>query len=787
MADLNIVYKIAADISGLQSGVDRAAASAEKLGGIATKLTGVFAGVFTVQAAISFGKALLDDADALAKLSDQTGISVEGLQKLQIVGDDAGNTIDDFTAAITKLQDKLGSGDRSAAKALEKLGLAFEDLENLNPENQFLLIADRLGDIKDQEELVAIGTDLFGKSFANILPSIKRGFDDVRDASVGMSKETVKSLDEFGDGLSRLWRNMKGAAGTGFAEALETANDWLHLTTHAVGEAQREFQSFNDTLKETTDAVKAPKKGLPQIAPLIVPTSEDADVQRAIKDIDSALDKLGKTTRSYSTDADRAAEANQRFRESVKNLTTDAIGAVQGFGMYGQLLPDLSTKTADLTDLTIALDSAIDHTTDDIEALQREGRFLSVAVQEINAGLMTLPAGAESAGAAIWEVAGEAEEATSIFDGFKGAISDVWEGLTSGKGFAGLFQNLGLGIIHEFGALITAGISNLISTGIGLLGKGIKKLFEIGGPSKEEVAGRGLVENFEDELAGTLTAQQKAEAGGDAWKATIIAVRDAYVKAGKSASDAEADVAALWEASKQGPEAVAAAIEKIRQNMEKAEKAQDDVNDSVREQKDAHNDALEAAKKAISDLQQKRQSLADSIAGEAPEEVMGVIEAQTRGQIAVLDQEISRQQTELERMAEAIAKAIEDAINNIHTDPIDIEFNVKHPTDPILGFGGEAPEIVPMALGGMGTVTRPTLFMAGEFGPEHFAFSGGGRRFGGGDTGDGVSVGAVNVQMTVTENVDRNRLAEDFKEVLRSDATVYEAVRVVARREVVAS
>ncbi len=38
--------------------------------------------------------------------------------------------------------------------------------------------------------------------------------------------------------------------------------------------------------------------------------------------------------------------------------------------------------------------------------------------------------------------------------------------------------------------------------------------------------------------------------------------------------------------------------------------------------------------------------------------------------------------------------------------------------------------IVPMARGGFGTVTRPTLFLAGERGPEQFAFSGGGRSFG---------------------------------------------------------
>jgi hypothetical protein len=38
---------------------------------------------------------------------------------------------------------------------------------------------------------------------------------------------------------------------------------------------------------------------------------------------------------------------------------------------------------------------------------------------------------------------------------------------------------------------------------------------------------------------------------------------------------------------------------------------------------------------------------------------------------------------------------------------------------------------IPMAAGGIGRVTRPTLFLAGEAGPEDVAFSGGGKRFGG--------------------------------------------------------
>ena len=41
-------------------------------------------------------------------------------------------------------------------------------------------------------------------------------------------------------------------------------------------------------------------------------------------------------------------------------------------------------------------------------------------------------------------------------------------------------------------------------------------------------------------------------------------------------------------------------------------------------------------------------------------------------------------------------------------------------------------DLLPMARGGRGMVKKPTLFLAGEEGPEEFAFSGTGKRFGSG-------------------------------------------------------
>lgn len=61
-------------------------------------------------------------------------------------------------------------------------------------------------------------------------------------------------------------------------------------------------------------------------------------------------------------------------------------------------------------------------------------------------------------------------------------------------------------------------------------------------------------------------------------------------------------------------------------------------------------------------------------------------------------------------------------------------------------YGGKP---LPMAAGGMGRVTMPTLFLAGEAGAEDFAFSGGGKSFGGLSTSTGGAPIVVHVSGVV--------------------------------------
>ena len=178
------------------------------------------------------------------------------------------------------------------------------------------------------------------------------------------------------------------------------------------------------------------------------------------------------------------------------------------------------------------------------------------------------------------------ESATGFMGKIKGAFSQA--GLDA-QGLSGIFASAftgGGGILGGLKAVATEGMGALLGMvpGVGpwlqafsgpiieglskLAGKAKDLLSSIfGGPDGAERKGREKVAEYEAQLHSTLTETQKLEAGTDAWKKTVVAVRDAYLAAGRTEAEALADTERLWKASKQGPEAVAAVIAEIQAKM----------------------------------------------------------------------------------------------------------------------------------------------------------------------------------------------------------------------------
>lgn len=105
------------------------------------------------------------------------------------------------------------------------------------------------------------------------------------------------------------------------------------------------------------------------------------------------------------------------------------------------------------------------------------------------------------------------------------------------------------------------------------IGKGLAALFNLGGPSEQELEGRATAENFRQGLLSGLSESQMSEVqaaiegawrGNELGAATVISVRDAYVATGRSAEEAMAVVTRLHQAEREGAEAVLAVQREIQ-------------------------------------------------------------------------------------------------------------------------------------------------------------------------------------------------------------------------------
>lgn len=198
-------------------------------------------------------------ADALDNQSKQTLVGVEALQIWNEAAKIAGISSEAITGAAQRLQKSLGEGADQTRKAITDLGLDFQSLRQLKPEDQFETIASALGHIKDPAEQARIETDLFGKAGSNLralwgstLPDLE---EQMRSLGLVISADVIANVDQLGDNLGMLSRTAEGtwvAFGAGIAQsdgvrmAVLGATEALGFLNTALLDSDGSFQSWTD-------------------------------------------------------------------------------------------------------------------------------------------------------------------------------------------------------------------------------------------------------------------------------------------------------------------------------------------------------------------------------------------------------------------------------------------------------------------------------------------------------------------------------------------------------------
>jgi hypothetical protein len=197
-------------IQSAQRGFQNLDNSAMLLNRTLKMVSGAAVGSFLVRTA----NQALTMADSINKAATRAGITTEAMSELAYAAKLADADINVVVKSINLMQRGLGEasmGAGEARKGLEMLGVPLKTLQALAPEEQFKFLADAIMALQDPTERITVGTKIFGRSFAELLPlfadgaaGMERAAEEARRLNLVIGQEQADAASEAKDTIDKL-------------------------------------------------------------------------------------------------------------------------------------------------------------------------------------------------------------------------------------------------------------------------------------------------------------------------------------------------------------------------------------------------------------------------------------------------------------------------------------------------------------------------------------------------------------------------------------------------------
>lgn len=220
------------------------------LGSVKDKIFNIKNAVVGLAGGAGFGamiKSGLDSADALAKMSSRTGVSVEALSQLRHAADLSDVSMGSLQNALSRMQRSLGmaiDGTKAQKEAFEALNIDIDAFRKLKPAEQFTTLAEQLSRVDDRATMMVLGNDLLGKSFRDLLPMIEggaAGLQEMAKSAMVVGSEGAAQAARANDSMTKLSNTVRGLGeifalelAPGIADALEALGSRLPTILAAV-------------------------------------------------------------------------------------------------------------------------------------------------------------------------------------------------------------------------------------------------------------------------------------------------------------------------------------------------------------------------------------------------------------------------------------------------------------------------------------------------------------------------------------------------------------------------
>ena len=277
-----------------------------------------------------------ETADVIDKLSERTGINREELQRWKYAAEQSGGDIGKLEVGMKKLSDVMdgaSNGSKANVEAFGKLGISMDDLKSKSQSDIFDDVMNALADMPQGAERNALGNDLLGKSYTELLPLLNAGSegmtglkDRADELGLVMSEDMVKANVVFGDTMA----DVKAAFGMVFMtisnQMLPTLQLFLDFILAHMPEIQSIFSIVFDVIakviKVATDVIMTYL--MPWLETLFAWVEENLPaIQEFFK---SVFDTIGEIIKAF---VEIATTIWNKYGEDIKRITEVVFGIVK--------------------------------------------------------------------------------------------------------------------------------------------------------------------------------------------------------------------------------------------------------------------------------------------------------------------------------------------------------------------------------------------------------------------------------------------------------------------------
>ena len=223
---ITLVAKLQDNLSGpLQNAGNKTQSFGSSLSGMATKAGIAAAAISGVVAAVgAFADSMASIRDSAAGL----GVSTDTIQSLGYAFRQTGGDSETFTKSMrgmTSFMRTAAQGGSEQTAVLAELGMSYEELAAMAPEEQFLAVTDALGEMTNAQEQAEAGAALFGARYSQQIigtlsqtgGTLREISQEFKESDMMIPEDAVMAAASFSDTMEDMKTQLTAVA----AEALQ--------------------------------------------------------------------------------------------------------------------------------------------------------------------------------------------------------------------------------------------------------------------------------------------------------------------------------------------------------------------------------------------------------------------------------------------------------------------------------------------------------------------------------------------------------------------------------------